>query len=193
MCASPEFEIEVANGIAVDKFPLRRGTASRTRFHGIAWPVARNRFPARRVEEHYVESSPARSGCRHPVASRRSNIISGKQFSEHGSVSAFVDISKLLVVAPIRFRDSSLSSLFSPFFVVAITRVASTGNKNPPLALNPCLRISRNENGGEISAMVGVGKIRYNRRRHARRMLRRNCLSYIHGDVIVCRRIILRS
>lgn len=62
----------------------------------------------------------------------------------------FVDISKLLVAAPVR----SLSSLSSPPFPIANDKGGlSTGNKTP-LALNPCLRISRKEDGGEISATV---------------------------------------
>lgn len=47
------------SSVVVDKFPLRRVAASWTRFHGIARPAAaRNRFPARRAEKHYVEPSP---------------------------------------------------------------------------------------------------------------------------------------
>lgn len=130
-CASLESRLKSqTESLVVDKFPLRRGTESRTRFHGIAWPATRNRFPARKVEEHYVEPSPAGSGCQHPVASRRSNIISGKQFPERGPslprIHRYIKITRRHAGTVQR-----LSSLSSSLFLVAITRVASNGEQNP--------------------------------------------------------------
>jgi len=126
-------EIEVANGIVVDKFPLRRGVESRTRFrNGIAWPAARNRFPARKVEEHYVEPSPVGSGCQHPVASRRSNIISGKQFPERGSIVPATYSSIYQNYSSPRRYGSDSPPLSSSLFLVAITRVVSMHGERSP-------------------------------------------------------------
>jgi len=74
-------EIEVTNGITRRQISsLARSNIPSAFSRNCLASTARNRFPARRVEEHYVEPNPAGSGCRHSDASRWSNIISGKQF-----------------------------------------------------------------------------------------------------------------
>jgi len=118
-----EVEIEVTNGITRRQISsLARSNIPSAFSRNCLASTARNRFPARRVEEHYVEPSPAGSGCRHSDASRWSNIISGKQFPRSVILCpchVFVDISKLLVTASVR----KFSSLFSSLFLVVITRV----------------------------------------------------------------------
>lgn len=89
----------------------------RWRFHGIARPAARNRFPARGAEEHYVEPSPVvevDAGSCIPGGA----ILSGKLFRPNEDVpvpaNALVDISKLLVVAPLRSRNPPSTRLGVP-------------------------------------------------------------------------------
>lgn len=145
--------------------PSARRTASWTRFHGIARSAARDRFPAVfrvAVEEHYVEPSPAGSGCRelHPGGA----TLSGKTGPSVAGTRASVPVSRLfvharryikitLVAAPERSRPSPPPPE---------TRQPRQGwwlETKPPslLALNLCLRISRKEDsdGGEIRAIDG--------------------------------------
>lgn len=147
-------EIEVANGIA------RRRQISPSMWNGIPSAFSRNCLAG---SSQSISGQKSRGAlCRAESGSKRmptSRCIPTEQYYIGKTVLGacfrpyyvFADISKLLVAAPVRFRDSPrLSALL--VLVATTTRVASS---KTPLALNPCLRISRNEDGGEISAMKG--------------------------------------